>query len=349
MNSPLQNEDFNPGGVSVRNGNFIGLPFNETTARVILIPVPWDVTVSSGEGTAFGPRAIREASLQLDLYDPDVKNAWELGIYMLPPDAAVLEQRDQLRPRAAGVIDFLERGGIPGQDPAMQKMLREINAGCSQMNQWVYRHSKKVLDQGKIAGIVGGDHSVPLGLMNALGEKYNAFGVLQLDAHFDLRERYEGFAYSHASVFFNALKIGALKKLVQVGIRDYCQEEVKRVENEGNRISVFYDHQLKANRFCGTNWRTQCQVIIEQLPRDVYISFDVDGLDPKLCPRTGTPVPGGSGFYEIIFLLKMLVESGRRIIGFDLCETGNDPWDANVGARFLYKMSNLAGRSNGLI
>jgi agmatinase len=136
---------------------------------------------------------------------------------------------------------------------------------------------------------------------------------------------------------------------VQVGIRDYCEEEMKVLENESERISVFFDQELKENRFDGKTWNVQCGEIVEQLPELVYISFDMDGLDPKLCPTTGTPVPGGLDFPEVVFLLKKVVESGRKIIGFDVCETGNNEWDANVAARIIYKLCNLAGRSNGLI
>jgi agmatinase len=349
MNSPEQNKEFNPSGVGLKNGNFIGLPFTEDSANVILIPVPWDVTVSSRQGTAHGPQAILDASVQLDLYDPDVEDAWKLGIFMPPADESVLRKRNELRPKAAGYIGFLEEGGNLQGFPRMKKVLREINDACGQMNQWVYHQTKKRLDAGKLTGVVGGDHSVPLGFLKALGEKFHDFGVLQLDAHFDLRENYERFTFSHASVFFNALKDKAVSKLVQVGIRDFCEEELKKVKEEGDRVVVFFDHTLKENRFCGMDWNTQCNEIANKLPRDVYISFDIDGLDPKLCPNTGTPVPGGLGFAEGIFLIKKLVESGRRIIGFDLCETGNSEWDANVGARLLYKMSNMTGRSRGII
>ncbi|MFW6290017.1 MAG: arginase family protein, partial [Mariniphaga sp.] len=199
------------------------------------------------------------------------------------------------------------------------------------------------------AAVVGGDHSVPLGLMRALGEKYKNFGILQIDAHLDLRDSYEGFSWSHASIFFNALKDTSVARLVQVGARDYCEEEVEFLEKEGHRIAVFYDQQLKEGRFGGKNWNVQCGEIIEKLPQDVYISFDIDGLDPKLCPHTGTPVPGGFDFHEVAFLFKKLIESGRRIIGFDVCETAGHHWDSNVGARIIYKLCNLTGRSQGLI
>lgn len=349
MNGITGKHEFNPSRVGLKNGNFIGLPFTEATARVILIPVPWDVTVSFGEGTALGSEAVREASVQLDLYDPDVQDAWKLGIFMLPVNNELLEKRNDLRPRAKAYIDFLEEGGTVAAGSEMAKILADINAGCDAMTDVVYRQAKKVLQDGKLPAVVGGDHSVPFGLLKALGEQYNDFGILQIDAHLDLRNSYEGFRWSHASIFFNVLANKSVSALVQAGIRDYCEEELEVIEQEGNRIRVFYDHDLKDNRFMGINWNEQCEKIISELPQDVYISFDIDGLDPKLCPHTGTPVPGGFEFAEVAFLFRKLVESGRRIIGFDVCEIGNHPWDSNVGARIIYKLSNLAGRSQGLV
>lgn len=296
-----------------------------------------------------GPKAIREASVQLDLIDTDVPDAWKLGIYMLQDDKSILKKRSELRPMALEYIEFLESGGNVATNSAMKNMRDTINSGCKEINEKVYNLSKKILDTGKLAAIIGGDHSVPLGLLQALGEKYASFGILQIDAHLDLRNSYEGFSWSHASIFHNALKIASVTKLVQAGIRDFCEEEIQAIEKEGSRISVFYDHLLKENYFGGMNWNLQCDYIIEQLPQEVYISFDADGLNPGLCPNTGTPVPGGFEYSEIVYLLKKLVESGRRIIGFDLCETGNHPWDSNVGARLVYKMCNLAGWSQGLM
>ena len=349
MNSPLQNKEFDPSGVGLKNGNFIGLPFNEKTAKVILVPVPWDITVSFGEGTAKGPKAILEASVQLDLYDPDVEDAWKLGIFMQPQNDAIRKKRKKLRKISAEYINFLENGGDLEQNMGMQEELQKINRECKKNNTRVYNEVKKILNAGKIPGIIGGDHSVPLGALQAVGEKYPEFGILQLDAHLDLRNSYEGFTYSHASIFYNALKIKSLKKLLQVGIRDYCEEEVQVVQKEGERISVFFDYSLKENQFKGKNWDVQCNEIISKLPENVYVSIDVDGLDPKLCPNTGTPVPGGLDFQQAIYLLKKTVESGRKIIGFDVCETGNAEWDTNVAARIIYKLSNLAGRSQKLI
>ncbi len=349
MNSTAQNQDFNPSGVGLKNGNFIGLPYTEESARLILLPVPWDVTVSFRDGTSRGPRAILDASVQLDLADTDIPEAWRLGIFMLPPDQDLLDNNDLLRFRAGKYVNFLEQGGKISGNQAIQKDLEVMNAGCQEMIEYVYLRSKALIDAGKLIGIVGGDHSVPLGLLKALGEKYEDFGILHLDAHFDLRNAYEGFIFSHASIFFNALKEQAVSRIIQVGIRDYCEEEIELIEREAGRIVVFYEQKLKENRFEGMTWNEQCGKIIETLPERVYVSFDVDGLDPKLCPSTGTPVPGGLDFPEAVFLLKKVVESGRKIIGFDVCETGNNEWDANVAARIIYKLCNLTGRSNGLI
>ncbi len=336
------NKDFNPNGVGLKNGNFIGLPFVQENAEVVLLPVPWDVTVSYGEGTALAPEAILAASLQLDLFDLDVKDTWQRGIYFQEMNEAVLKIRNGLRPKAAKYIEFLENGGALDSDPVMQALLIEINSECEAMNYFVYRESKKLLDDGKFVGLIGGDHSTPLGYLKALSEKYSTFGVLQFDAHLDLRKAYEGFTYSHASVFYNALQFSALKKLVQVGIRDCCNEEVELSEKD-DRIQVFFDQHLKEDQFIGAVWNNQCDEIIAGLPGNVYISFDVDGLDPKLCPATGTPVPGGLEFNQVTFLFKKIVESGRKIIGFDVCETGNAEWDANVAARIIYKLCCLMG------
>lgn len=342
MSDTPANNDFNPNGVGLKNGNFIGLPFTEESAEVVLFPVPWDVTVSYGEGTAYAPGAILDASSQLDLFDSDVKDAWKRGIYLQAMNEKVLEIRNELRPKAAKYIDFLEKGGKTDKHAEMQTLLDTINGECESMNYFVYRETKKLLEAGKWVGLIGGDHSTPLGYLTALAEKYQRFGILQIDAHMDLREAYEGFTFSHASVFYNALQITEIKKLVQVGIRDCCEEEVECVVND-ERIAAFYDQKLKEEQYNGATWNDQVDEIISGLPGNVYVSFDVDGLDPKLCPNTGTPVPGGLEFHQATYLFKKILESGRKIIGFDVCETGNSEWDANVAARIIYKLSCLLG------
>ena len=203
--------------------------------------------------------------------------------------------------------------------------------------------------EGKMVALLGGDHSTPLGLLRLLNERYERFGILQIDAHMDLRKAYQGFTYSHASIMYNALKLPGVSRLVQVGIRDYCDEELEVMKRAMGRIVTWFDEDLKAQHFEGKTWSELCDRIIADLPEHVYISFDIDGLDPQLCPSTGTPVPGGLQFAEATFLIKRLVASGRKIISFDLNEVAPGPtdWDANVGARLLYQMCNWMGVSHG--
>jgi agmatinase len=208
------------------------------------------------------------------------------------------------------------------------------------------------LQAGKKVALLGGDHSTPLGFFLACGEYFGDFGILQIDAHADLRNSFEGFHYSHASIMYNALQqVPQLQKLVQVGIRDYCDEEVLLINQNPERISTFFDHEIKRRQYNGDTWRMICDDIVAKLPTNVYISFDIDGLDPKLCPNTGTPVPGGFDTEQIYYLFNRILESGKKIIAFDLNEvsTGDNSHaniDALVGARVLYKMCNLMMRSN---
>jgi len=334
-------KNFDPNGVGLKNGHFIGLPFEEADAQIVLLPVPWDVTVSYGAGTATGPANILEASTQLDLLDPDVPEAWKMGLYMRPPSTDWLQRSEALRPGAERYIEQLEAG--EDADPAI---LNHINQACEELRAWVQTETATLLQRGQLVGIVGGEHSVPLGFLQALAKQHGAFGVLQIDAHMDLRQAYEGFTYSHASIFYNALQLPQITQLTQVGIRDYCEEEVAFAEKSG-RCTVFYDHQLQRQQFNGTSWSAICKAIVDTLPQEVYVSFDIDGLQPHLCPHTGTPVPGGLCFQKAIHLLLAVVESGRAVIGFDLSETAGLPheWDANVSARILYKLSNLMGKS----
>lgn len=339
---------FDPSGVGLKNGHFIGLPFDENDADTVLVPVPWDVTVSYADGTATAGQNILEASAQLDLYDPDAPEAWKKGIYMRHIDLVWLNRNAELRPLAEQYIDFLENGGRLERDTDMQAALQEINRACLDLKKWVYNETKTLLEKGKLVGIVGGEHSVPLGYLEALAERHGNFGILQIDAHQDLRDAYEGFTYSHASIFYNALKIKQVERLVQVGIRDFCEAEANLVVASNGRVKVWTDQQIREDAFEGTSFQVTCQRIVAELPPLVYISFDIDGLQPDLCPNTGTPVAGGLSFNEAVYLLKSVVKSGRKIIGFDLCEVGgvDNEWDGNVGARVLYKLCNLMAASH---
>ena len=330
--------EFDPNGFAT-NDQLFGLPFTYGESETVVLPVPWEVTVSYSAGTADGPKAFKEASLQVDLFDPVLEGAWKRGVYMVDVNTDLHEKSNRLRLKAEQYLDKLA-------EEADAHILMEINHACAEMVQWVEDSATHLLEEGKRVALLGGDHSTPLGYIRALGKQHSSFGILQIDAHADLRDAYEGFTFSHASIMFNALKEGCVEKLVQVGIRDYCESEYRMIQ-EDPRIETFFDRDLKQAAYRGTGWAQQCQNIIEQLPEKVYLSFDIDGLDPKLCPNTGTPVAGGFEVEEVLFLLEKLVESGRTIIGLDLNEVapGEDEWDANVGARLLYRLCNLMALS----
>ncbi len=230
----------------------------------------------------------------MDLFDPDVKDGWKSGFYMKPIDRKVLLKSDYLRKEAELYIDYISKGDDVLANKFMCKSLKEINEGSIVLNGWVYDQTKALLQKGKLVGLIGGDHSTPLGFLKAIAEQEGYFAILQIDAHCDLRVFYEDFKYSHASIMHNALsEIPQLKKLVQVGVRDYSEDENQYVLNNPDRITTYFDKDIKERQFEGATWKTIVDEIVETLPEKVYISFDVDGLDPKLCPNTGTPVAGG--------------------------------------------------------
>ena len=341
---------FNTDHVAVKNNNFIGLPFTEEEADIVLVPVPWDVTVSFGAGTHQGPRNILEASYQLDLFDSDVPDGWKQGYYFssIPDDIIKLNQ--SLRPIAEEYIANLEDPEYPNESESMRKMRDKINEGCEQMISHVYEQSKKYLDKGKLIGLIGGDHSTPYGFYKALSEKYNELGIIVLDAHLDLRDAYEGLTYSHASIYFNTIKLPQIKKLVQVGIRDCAHGEVKFAKLAGNKIEPFYDSEIRSRVYEGQKWDDICKNIVDRMPENVIVSIDIDGLNPALCPNTGTPVPGGLEYQELVHLLQCIPQRGKKIVGFDICEVaGQGDWDGNVGARIVFKLGNLMGRSWGKV
>ncbi len=330
--------NFNPNEIGIANGNYFALPYKLEDSEIAILSVPWDVTTSYRPGTHNGPQAIIDASLQVDLFDALVPEAWEVAIGTVPIDESILKKNRKHRKIAESIIGKLE----DGVDSSMLKEeLDSVNQASFQLNQYVYKTCRELITNKKIVGIVGGDHSVPLGNLKAVSEQYEEFGILHIDAHADLRIAYEGFKYSHASIMYNALnEIHQISQLTQVGVRDFCQEE-SDIINHDPRIRCFTDIELKRNGFDGKLWKKQCEEIIASLPNNVYISFDIDGLSPELCPNTGTPVPGGISFREIDYLLFMLASSNKKIIGFDLCEvspSAENEWDANVGARILYKL-----------
>lgn len=345
--------DFDPNAAAAKGSGIFGLPHTRAESALVLMPVPWEATTSYGGGTSQGPSAILEASRQVDLFDLDVDKPYEPGIHFLPIHKDLLALNARAKRLAKPVI---AAGGLIPEKGKKSKELRRalaaVNRASEELNSAVYSVTRALIQEGKIVGIVGGDHSVPLGALQAVAETHAEFGLLHFDAHSDTRAAYEGFLYSHASIMRNALDaIPKIQKLVQIGIRDVCEEEVHYLRDQGERVRAFYDRDLKRALYSGKTWSALCDQIVAELPARVWVTFDIDGLDPKLCPGTGTPVPGGLEFWEASTLLRRVVEAGKTIIGFDLNEVSPGPdgneWNANVGARVLYKLCAFTLASQG--
>ena len=313
-----------------------------------MLPVPWDLTTSYHRGTSKGPEAILQASTQLDLYYPPAPALWQHAPFMLPINAHWLEQNQAWSGQAQRIIHSIEQHGQLTE--ALEQQLEQINAIHQQLTAWIHKQTQDLLEQNKIPGLVGGEHSVSLGLLQSLAQNYSAFGILHIDAHLDLRKAYMGFNQSHASIMYNALALPQITKLVSVAVRDYCVDEINLVEQQSPRIELFTDIDLHQRLYQGQNWNTICTEIIAALPQHVYLSFDIDGLSPAYCPDTGTPVPGGISYNQAVYLIRKLAVSGKQLIGFDLVEVApgqqhddkTNDYDANVGARILWELTGCA-------
>jgi agmatinase len=331
---------FDPGAAASPDSGIFGLPHSPDEALVVLVPVPFEATTSYGGGTSEGPGAVLHASRQVDLFDVETGRPYERGIALLPESENLRTWNTRAKERAQLVI---EAGGVHADQPELRAAAAEVNQLSEKMNDFVYRTTKQWLDKGKHVGAIGGDHSISFGSIQAHAEKYPGLGVLHLDAHADLRNAYEGFTWSHASIMYNVVqRLPGVKSLVQVAIRDMSEEEHQLIELSNGRIHAYFDATLQQRQFDGVPWNRLVDELVSHLPQHVYLSFDIDGLDPVLCPHTGTPVPGGLSFPQTNALIAGVVRSGRTIVGFDLTEVAPDPeggeWDGNVGARLLYKM-----------
>jgi len=331
---------FDPNAASTPGSGLFGLPHTPDEAAIVCLPVAWEATTSYGGGTARGPAAIHEASWQVDLFDHLVDRPYTAGIALLPEDPRFAAWNEEARPLALEVIAV---GGRIEGDESLWRALARVNELSEEVNALVEQEVAAILDAGRIPALIGGDHSSPFGAIRAAAMLHPGIGVLQIDAHMDLREAYEGFTWSHASITRNVVdRIPEVARVVQVGIRDYCEEEAERAAAEPDRIRVCYDADVARRRFQGAPWNQVVEEVVALLPSEVWITFDIDGLDPKLCPHTGTPVPGGLEYVEAVYLIAAVARSGRRIVGFDLNEVSPSPngneWDANVGARMLYQL-----------
>lgn len=341
---------FDPNAPAAADAGIFGLPHTEAQALVVLVPVPWEATTSYGGGAAEGPRAIFDASMQVDLFDLDVDRPYQHGIHMreIPSDVRAWNVAGK-----AAAAKIIAHGGA-GDDPKLLAALEAVNGLSEKVNAHVEKEVSDLLAKKKVIGVVGGDHSVPWGAIRATARHEKEIGVLHFDAHSDTRQAYEGFTHSHASIMFNVLEgVPEVTKLVQVGIRDVCEAEIDYCAKKGDRVSVYFDRDIARRKMEGEAFGSIAREIVAALPHRVWVSFDIDGLDPRYCPHTGTPVPGGLEFAEAIAILRELARSGKRIVGFDLNEVApdladeSDEWDGNVGARLLYKLIGFTLASRG--
>ncbi|MBI4552396.1 MAG: agmatinase [Candidatus Latescibacteria bacterium] len=275
--------------------NFGGLPAERSqyeTARVALLPVPYDATVSYAVGTRNGPQAILDASRNVELFDEELlTDISAVGIATLPP----------VIPDTGGPERMVER-------------LHEV--------------ARSIAGDGKLLGMLGGEHTLTVGSVRAAAEHHPGLSVLQIDAHLDLRDAYEGTPYNHACAM---RRLCDLVPIVPVGIRNVSEEEYAYLRATG--VEPFYAHALHGH----TQW---IDAVVERLTDPVYITVDLDGLDPSIMPAVGTPEPGGLDWYQTIALLRQVC-SRRRVVGFDVVELCPIPGlhaPDFLAARLVYKL-----------
>jgi agmatinase len=254
--------------------SFMGLAQNEHTfeaARAVIVSAPYDGTTTFRAGTREGPRAILAASRELEPFDEEI---------CAEPHEAGIATLEELPVTVASPRDMVAR---------------------------VRRAGEFVLDAGKLPVLLGGEHLMSLGMIQAVIERFPKVTILHLDAHADLKEEYQESAYSNACIMRH---VHALAPLVQVGIRSLTREEHATIKESG--IPCFWAHLLHQD----PAWQER---VLSCLGEEVYISIDLDGLDPSIMPAVGTPEPGGLGWYEVLGLLRRVAQT-RRVVGFDVME-----------------------------
>lgn len=328
---------------------FLGCQAPRDDAVVVLIPVPFDATCSSRPGARFGPRAILEGSVFLDVSDAVFGRFDAFGVHL--EEAA--EWIEPLSVETRALVEPLLAGGAGPDD---KDRVRTIDAACGRVQVHVHARCAGAIAEGRIPGVIGGEHGISFGAIRASAES-GPIGVLHVDAHFDLRDRYLGLEYSHASVMRNAVdRLPGVERLVSVGIRDWSPAEGDLVETSAPNIAWLRDDEIARRTLSGEPWAGLCEEVIALLPDRVHVSFDIDGLEPGLCPNTGTPVAGGLTYGQAAVLLETLAASGKTVVGFDLVEVAAPPGadlaaertlDGVVGARVLQKLVGCAVRSRG--
>lgn len=276
--------------------NFLGLPARYSgydRARFAVLPIPYDSTTSFQAGTREGPAAIIAASQQVELFDDELE-----GEFFAP--------------------------GVATLDPLAPHM-----AGPKSMHEDIFAAARRVVRDGKFLFGLGGEHSVTSALVRAVMTRHKKLSVLQVDAHLDLRDEYEGTPYSHASVMRRVLDLGA--RIVPVGIRNICREEHNFVKKAS--INVVTARQCHLD----DDWVDR---VLDGLGDTVYVTIDIDGFDPAYAPGTGTPEPGGLDWYQVTGLLR-LVAAEKNVVGADIVEVLPIPGQRVtefLAARLAYKL-----------
>jgi len=316
-------------GVARTDTNIFGFDFSMEEAAVVVLPFSWDVSCSFERGTRLAPEAILTASTQLDFYNSK-KGYREIKIFMEDESSFILDESKYLGKMAEDIYSSLESG---------RTLLEYQRDNLERINErtfyWLSLKEKQIsnlLKKGKKVILLGGEHTCTLAYLNALNNSVKDYGILQIDAHMDMRDTYAGFKYSHASVLFNALE-SVNKSVVQVGIRDCAPIEVDYAKTKN--VKTYFNLNIKERLFAGESWESIVGEIISMLPSNVYLTMDIDGLDPSFCPNTGTPVPGGLSYDQCIYLINRVSEE-KNIIGADIVEVGSSPYDANVASRILW-------------
>lgn len=317
-----------------------GLDYTIENSGVIIIPAEFDATTSYKKGTAKAFDYILEASKQVDLFDLNYGNIYERGICVDNRDRIEIQD---LNKKASRSVNWSRYGHSIYRD--------DVNKYCNELNELVYNRTKEYLDSNKKTVVIGGDHAVSFGAIKAYAEKYNNLSILHIDAHMDLRMAYEGFTWSHASIMYNVIEKTHIQRLIQAGIRDFSLEESIYAFKQGrdkygmNMINTIYQSNISRDLFNGITFNNITKDILADLTDNVYVSLDIDGLDPVYCPNTGTPVPGGLTFDQVVYILSKVRNSGhvneRKIVGFDIVETGAGEYDGNVTSRLLYKLCGM--------
>lgn len=278
-------------GMEGRYGGLTDEFSNIETSQVVILPVPFDLTTTYQHGTQEGPSALIEASRNMELYDIETNsNVYQVGIHT----AAPIE-----------------------------------TSSSEQMQRDLYQCTAQYLSQGKFVVTLGGEHSISFAPIKAHAERFPGLSILQIDAHADLQEAYEGNPWSHASVMARVREIPQVESIVAVGIRSMSQEEAEVVD----RKRTFFGHELDVSGA----W---IEKVIDQLDDLVYITFDLDGFDSSLMPSTGTPEPGGLQWNQAMALLKRVAEK-KKIVGFDIVELCPSPSNVApdyLAAKLVYKI-----------